>query len=169
MTTAPDFIGGPTGPARSAPGPGGYVLAVVVADLAASLMIGAFVFTDAVTSPFTGVMIALTYVSVFSIPFALAGSFAVHLAARRIRRQSGHVLAAGAAGLLSAVVANATMFGGRAYALFVVLPVATALGRAALVPAVQRAQRAQGRRQEALPSKQGTGSGISASPAHGTR
>ena len=140
MKAAPDFIGGPTGPARAAPGPGGYVLAVVTADLVVSLLLGALVFTDAATSPFTGVMIALAYASVFSVPFALVGVVVVHLGCRRNRSQFVHVLAAGAAGLLSAVVANATVFGGRAHALYVVLPLATALGRAALVPAVRSAQ-----------------------------
>lgn len=138
MTATPAFVGGPTGPARAAPGPGGYVLAVVVADLVASLLLGIFVFTDPATPVVAGVIIVLPFVCVLSIPFGAAGVVLVHLLCRSSERQSVHVLAAGVAGLLAAAAADAAVFGGRAYALYVVVPVATALGRAALAPAVRR-------------------------------
>ena len=162
---APEFIGGPTGPGRAAPGPGGYVLAVLVADLLTTSTI-TIVLAAGSVSDLPIVLVAVSIlVLVCSVPIALVCVPVVHLLSRRHPQQWWHMAVTGMVTLAAAVLAG-FVSGEPANALaFAPVAAATVLGRAALAPAVRRARR----RQEPPPLNRGTGSGLSASYGRGAR
>jgi hypothetical protein len=91
------------------PGLGGYLLAVVISDLAMPGLLAIAALGDAVAhgtgdqlgdpTEWAGTLVVLaTYALVFSIPFALVGVPLVHLISCRTANQLAHVVVAGAVG-----------------------------------------------------------------------
>ena len=141
MSASPAFIGGPTGPGRAAPGPGGYVLAVVVADVVAALLATAYLASGGDAGYHAVLLVfAVAYVTTLSVPCALVGAPLLHLLVRRSRSQALHVLVLGAAGALVGWLVDAALFVGGYPLLPRIVGVSTAAGRGALVPAVRRAR-----------------------------
>ena len=127
------------------PGPGGYILAVLVSDFAFALLLGLGALADGDTEAFFGGLVVFTVITaIYSIPFAVPGVLLVHFVARRASSQLVHVATAGAVGLLAGLVASGLMFRDSGWPwLFLEVGVATAVGRAAvirMVPAVRRAR-----------------------------
>lgn len=135
--------------ARSTPGWEGYVVAVLVSDGLCALGLVAVAsltpgpgawgsWLDGVVDLLVALVLAAIYVGIVSVPFALVGVPLVHLLCRRARRQWVHVSVAGAAGLLAGLAFAGVARGvdGLAYWPWMVLvvPVATAGGRAAVIP-----------------------------------
>lgn len=116
------------------PGVGGYVLANFASVAALAVLLPS---VDATMADFgdylTGVAIVAVYAFFFSIPLALIGIPIVHFCCLRVRNQAVHVLAAGVVGVavitLPVLVLSGELEGAGLY-----LGVATAIGRAAVIP-----------------------------------
>ena len=129
------------------PGVGGYVLAVAVSACALGvvLLIGALPEAlgdeggeDLLILP-TGVLVVTLYALFFAVPLAPPGVLLVHLLCLRVRHQAVHVLAAGLAGAAAALVwVRTSGVGGDPGWFPLQLAVATACGRAAVVPLARR-------------------------------
>jgi hypothetical protein len=79
-------------------------------------------------------------ISVFATVLAPVGVLLVHLTCRRARLQAAHVLAAGLAGALAGLGVGALLADGDvagSCGLALVLGIATAIGRAAVIPLVR--------------------------------
>jgi hypothetical protein len=118
------------------PGIGGYVLAdlAAVATLAVLLpLTGGF---ESGVAAYVSVVLLVGFFALFySIPLALVGIPIVHFACLRVRNQAVHVLAAGVVGVAVADVASALGTGdAESWAGGLYLGVATAIGRAAVIP-----------------------------------
>ena len=87
-----------------------------------------------------GLFVTLVYVTIFAIPTAPVGVLLVHLCCRRVQPQWVHVIAAGGAGVLTGLAFGAWAAGVTeifsATALAAILGVATAIGRACVIPLV---------------------------------
>ena len=126
------------------PGVGGYVLAVVVSALA----VGPVVVVSMVPEVLRGredagsLLSGLVVVTVVSLvcagPVAVPGVLLVHLLCLRVRDQGVHVLAAGLAGAATVLVWEAAVGPGGLDRFPLVLGIATACGRAAVVPLARR-------------------------------
>lgn len=127
------------------PDPRGYVAAwaVSVVIYAGCFAVGTSLRDGTGTGTALGVFVIYGYaIGAASIPFALVGVGLVHLTCRRVRHQAVHVVAAGIAGVLPAVVMSAVDPQAGIW-LWWMIPVAAAIGRASAVPLVRRRQRAQ--------------------------
>lgn len=130
------------------PGVAGYLLAALIADVlfAAGLYLPVLA-DETVTwqdALFWAFLLAF-FVTLYSVPFAALGLLAVHVACVRVPAQWVHVLAAGAAGLLPMVVFS-VMTQQWEVVPFAGVPVATALGRWAVVPLVRQRRDSAGPR-----------------------
>lgn len=139
----------PLAPGPHHPGPEGYLLAwwvscylvgTSLALPAAGDLADATPWQAVATTAEWSALIAV-FAGFFSFPFAVAGVTAVHLACRRVSRQSVHVAAAGAAGAIAgAALALLTTGEWPSLSLVAVWAglagAATATGRAAVVPLV---------------------------------
>ncbi len=125
------------------PGPLGYLVAVLVSDLVFALLLGLGALAQGdVEAFFGGVVLFSVFSVIYSIPFAIPGVVAVHFSCRRATSQMVHVAAAGAAGLLAGLVAEAWLFGGDGLSwLVLAVGVATATGRTAVIPLVPAVRR----------------------------
>ena len=129
------YVGGPTGPGRAAPGPGGYALAVIVATT-----VGTVVLTASAGAIGSGVAVPFFIVySITGLPFAVGAFLVLHLCCRRLASQTWHVAVAAVLGGATGWLLAATLADGFAGAdLVIAAAFGAAVGRAALVPAVQR-------------------------------
>ncbi|MEO7351455.1 MAG: hypothetical protein ABIR34_12525 [Marmoricola sp.] len=124
---------------RPTPDAGGYVLAVLVSIGVTTLLL---VLTDItlhdLQRDLAALLVATIYVTLFALPTAPIGVLLVHLACRRVEQQSVHVLAAGLAGVLTGLCFGAWVDGvsglADTFSLSLILGVATAAGRAAVIP-----------------------------------
>ena len=125
------------------PGALGYLVAVLVSDFAFAFLLGLGALADGDTDAFFGGLVLFTVVSaIYSIPFAVPGVLLVHFSCRRVASQAVHVAAAGAAGLLAGIVFEAAVTGGfDSFPLVLAVGVATATGRAAVIPLVPAVRR----------------------------
>ncbi|HWU20188.1 MAG TPA: hypothetical protein VN088_01585 [Nocardioides sp.] len=122
------------------PDPRGYLAAwaVSAAVYAAIFAIGTSLRDGTGAGTALGVFVIYGYgIGAVSIPFALVGVGLVHLTCRRVRHQAVHVVAAGLAGAPPAGFMVAVDPQAGAW-LWWLIPVATAIGRASVVPLVQR-------------------------------
>ncbi|GAA1506444.1 hypothetical protein GCM10009788_07880 [Nocardioides humi] len=118
------------------PGIGGYLMAWLVSILALPPLLAA-AFKEPL-GPGMAVVVGM-YAAANSVPFACIGIPVVHLACRRVRSQSIHVVAAGAVGWVSAVL---LMWPDPGYTSFAIaLAGSTACGRLVVVPLVWRRRR----------------------------
>ena len=133
-------------PGTNTPGPGGYLLAVLVSDFAFALLLGLGALADGDIDAFFGGLVLFTVITaIYAIPFAVPGVLLVHFLARRATSQLVHVATAGAVGLLAGLVASAWIFRNDGWPWLVLeVGVATAVGRAAVIPLVPAVR---GRRQ----------------------
>ncbi len=125
------------------PGLTGYLLAWLAADtlFAGIVTLSMLAEPDATLVDLVAwALLAASYVGVASIPFAVVGILLVHAACFRVRAQWVHVAAAGVAGLIPAVLFWSLLgeWPGWPYD---GLPIATALGRWAVVPLVHHRRR----------------------------
>jgi hypothetical protein len=117
------------------PGIGGYVLAdlAAVAVLALSLPLTGDL-PDDLGTYLGGVTLVGIFGFIYSIPLALVGIPIVHFCCLRVRSQALHVLAAGLVGVGAAVVPLAVWSGELVLLPALYLGLATAVGRAAVIP-----------------------------------
>ena len=133
----------------ASPGVGGYLLAVVVSAAAVGLGAGASMVPDAFSgredpgSLLTGSLLVGVVALLFAVPLAPAGVLLVHLACLRVRHQAVHVLAAGVAGAVTALVWGWVVDTGEVGGFALGLGAATACGRAAVAPLARRRQAAR--------------------------
>lgn len=126
------------------PGVGGYVLAVVASALALGPVVVVSMLPDALRgtedpSSLLGGLVLITLFSlVLSVPVAPAGVLLTHLLCLRVRHQGVHVLAAGLAGVLTVLVWEWAVDPGGLDRFPLLLGIATACGRAAVVPLARR-------------------------------
>ena len=130
------------------PGVGGYFLAWLASAAALPLVawLGVLVPGGEPTDlAVTDVIPALGFALVFAIvaalygaPAALVGCLVVHAACRRVRPQVPHVAAAGIAGVVTGWAYDAFLFQHSWDSLWLQLGVATAIGRASVIPLARR-------------------------------
>ena len=128
-----------TGERRSTPTAVGYLLAVGVSIGVAAILLAVLWASERnVQGIAAALLVSLVYVTVLAIPVAPVGVLLVHLCCRRTDRQGVHVLAAGLAGVLAGLAFGALVSGVPGAAerldLALVLGVAAATGRAAVIP-----------------------------------
>lgn len=125
------------------PGVGGYVLAyvasavalIVVSVLGGILEGGANLSIDELASGVGVLVVGTIYALVFGAPAAVIGCFVVHLVCLRVVEQPVHVLVAGLAGAVAGVAYELILFSGSfSGGLWILLGLATAIGRAAVIP-----------------------------------
>ena len=136
---------------EGAPGVLGYALAV----LASAVFLGPMLFlTSVIQDPgsFSGLpgdLFVTLFAMVFYVPFfamlygwpaALVGCLVVHLVCLRVPHQPVHVVLAGVAGLAAGAIYGIGLFDGLGSWLWLQLGVATAAGRAVVIPLAQRRQ-----------------------------
>lgn len=132
-------LGGRVVHRANTPGVGGYAIAVLVSIWVTVLLLA---LADASNRDPVGIAMALivgsVYVTIFALPTAPLGVLVVHLCCRRIEQQWLHVLAAGLCGVLTGLAFGAVVSGVdglfETLDLTVMLGVATAVGRAAVIP-----------------------------------
>ena len=126
------------------PGVGGYVLAVVASApalglvLAASMVPGVVDGSESPGSLLGGLVLVTLFALMYAVPVAPAGVLVVHLLCLRVRHQGVHVLAAGLAGAVAALVWEVTLGAATLDRFPWALGIATACGRAAVVPLARR-------------------------------
>jgi len=127
------------------PRPGGYVVAWAMSVVAYSAMFAVGTSFRDGSGAGTALAVLVIYgagIAAASIPFALLGVALVHLVCRRVRFQVAHVLAAGIAGAVPAVVMVAIDQQAGTW-LWWMIPAATAIGRWSVVPLVKRRREAE--------------------------
>ena len=133
------------------PGFWGYVVAVVVSAgvLGVVTLLGALPDVirgdgseDLLVLPLGAVLVAM-FALIYAVPLAPPGVLLVHLLCLRVRHQVVHVLAAGLAGAGAALVWVGAVDAGSPGWFPFQLAVATACGRAAVVPLARRRQAAR--------------------------
>lgn len=128
----------------ASPGPGGYVLAVLVSALALGPLIAVQLLPGVVRGEETpgsllaGMALVAIFATVLSAPIAVPGVAVVHLVCRRVRDQRVHVLVAGLVGAAAVLVWGALTGEGVDGWFSLSLGIATACGRAAVVPLARR-------------------------------
>ncbi len=145
MSSSVSDVPGPITAGTNTPGAGGYLLAVLVSDFVFALLLGLGALVEGDVEAFFGGVVLFTVITIFySIPFAVPGVLAVHFCCRTVTSQVAHVAVAGAAGLLAGLLAEVVLFGGEAASwLVLAVGVATATGRAAVIPLVPAVRRAR--------------------------
>lgn len=136
-----DDLGGRVVRRAHTPGVGGYAIAVLVSIWVTVVLLA---LSDASNHDPVGIamalMVGVVYVTIFAVPTAPVGVLVVHLCCRRIEQQWVHVLAAGLCGVLTGLAFGAVVSGVdglfETLDLTVMLGVATAVGRAAVIPLV---------------------------------
>lgn len=126
---------------ENTPGPGGYVIAWAVSvTVFAVLFVGVASIQDGLGlgSAIGAVFVYGAFIACFSTPFAAVGIPAVHLLCRRVRSQWVHVLTAGFVGLLPTVFFAGLLQGAGGRGWFLLVPLATAIGRWSVVPLVSK-------------------------------
>ena len=146
--TGPPPIVGPAFRGVGSPGIGGYFLAWLASASALPLMLFLAVLLpggERVSLSVTGVIPALGFALVFAMaaaiygaPAALVGCLTVHLLCLRIRSQAVHVAAAAAMGVVTGWSYDAWLFQGSWDWLWLQLGIATAIGRAVVIPLARR-------------------------------
>jgi hypothetical protein len=126
---------------RCTPGWDGYLVAVLVSIALTVLGLALSVLAeDGLGQALAALVVGTLYVTLFAIPTAPIGVLVVHVACRGVRAQWVHVLAAGLAGLLTGLASRQVVDTGsnllEGWGLTLVLGLATAAGRAAVVPLV---------------------------------
>ncbi len=100
---------------------------------------GSLTLDDLVYAMGVGVLTTI-YALVFGLPAAAVGCLLVHLVCLRIPEQLIHVVTAGLVGAAAGVVYDAALFDGFWGRLWILLGIATSLGRAAVIPLARRRQ-----------------------------
>ncbi len=134
---------------RHTPGLLGYFLAVDVSIGLTAFSIAAESDPEhGLANAAAALFVATVYVTIFALPTAPVGVLLVHLACRRVSSQRVHVLAAGLAGILTGVAFGLLVEVGsdtiEPWSLTLVLGVATAAGRAAVIPLVPARRASKG-------------------------
>lgn len=134
----------------AAPGFVGYLLAFLASAVAlgvitaVGLVLGelgsdiAWAATDVIPTLFFLPLGVALLATLYGWPAAIAGCLLVHLACLRVRSQVLHVLAAALAGLAAGWVYQVWFFGWTFEWLWLQLGLATAIGRAAVIPLARR-------------------------------
>lgn len=146
--TGPPPVVSPAFHGVGSPGIGGYVLAWLASAVALPLVLGSTVLVPggALTSmsatdviPTLGfAVVFMTVAAVYGAPAALVGCLVVHFVCLRVGSQAVHVAAAGATGMGAGWVYDTWLFQGSWDGLWLQLAVATAIGRAVVIPLARR-------------------------------
>jgi hypothetical protein len=122
------------------PGVAGYFLAVFISIGVTALAIAVMSIPEDGFGALAVLVVGAVYVTIFAIPSAPIGVLLVHLACRRVEAQSVHVLAAGVAGIFTGAGYGLLVDFGEGvlvtWPLTLTLGLATAIGRAAVIPLV---------------------------------
>ncbi|GAB3990886.1 hypothetical protein [Nocardioides marmoraquaticus] len=131
----------------ASPGPLGYALAVLVSVVALAVLAAVVeaTYAEAASDPASVLVGVALFGTVLALGIAPPGVLAVHLVTLRVRSQAVHVLVTGVVGLVAGLVVVRDL-----EPLVALLAVATAVGRATVVPLVpgvrrRRAERARRR------------------------
>ncbi len=137
--------------AVASPGFGGYVLAFLVSAgvMGVGVPLEGIIGQLAHWSLDFGELFYVTAMGVYTMlfavlygfPAAVVGCLLVHLVCLRIPEQLIHVTAAGLVGMATGAVYDAVLFNGYWDWLWLLLGIATAIGRAAVIPLARRRQR----------------------------
>jgi hypothetical protein len=146
--TGPPPIVSPAFRGVGSPGVGGYVLAWLASAVALPLVLllgvllpGGERASLSVTEVIPTLGFALVFAmaaAVYGAPAALVGCLVVHLVCLRVDSQAVHVAAAAAAGLVTGWGYDTWLFQGSWDWLWLQLGIATAVGRAVVIPLVRR-------------------------------
>lgn len=130
-------------PPRHTPGFAGYLVAVAISVAVTGVGLAViFLPEDGLVGSLGVLVVGTVYAAIFAAAAGPPGVVLVHLACRHVASQWVHVLVAGLAGVVTGLVFAATIDVGLGWKhlvlLVLLLGYATALGRAAVIPLVQR-------------------------------